>query len=154
MGTFADKACWYTILDGEGYTYVLFANGKEEGMTITAEVPGAFAAPLGDATVTFSEGSVTACLPPETTLAVKITDAPESGVYNGNIKLFHAGNGRVSAEEDVLLAVYQQWENAWELIGVYQDGDTIASINEGAYKVRMLHWDGLSPKEDAREWTN
>lgn len=141
-------------MDGEGYTYVLFANGKGEEMTVTATVPGAYAAPLGCAEVTFSGGNISASLMPMTTLAVKITDAPENGVYNGSVKLFHIGNGRVSAEENVFFAVYQQWENAWELMGVYKDGDIIESINEGTYKVKMLHWDGLSPREDVQEWTN
>ena len=123
-------------------------------MKVTADVPGAYAAPLGDAAVTFSGGTITASLMPMTTLAVKITDIPESGVYRGHVKLFHIGNGKVSTEEDVLFAVYRQWGEAWELMGVYQDGDTIESISEGTYRVKMLHWDGLSPREDAQKWTN
>lgn len=155
LGTFAeDKAGWYHVMDGEGYTYVLMANGSGNEATVTAEVPGAYAAPLGDQPVTFSEGKVIALLAPNSTLAIKITDIPEVGIYKDNIKQFRIKNGEVLAERNMLLALYQKYGDVWELLSVFKNGDVIQAVGNGEYKIKVLHWEGLSPKEDAQEWTN
>jgi len=155
LGTFAeDKAGWYHVMDGEGYTYVLMANGSGNEATVTAEVPGAYAAPLGDFSVTFSNGVLSAQLPPDSAVAVKITDTPGRGVYKENVKRYTVGNGTVWAEENIWFALYQQYGTAWELIGLYQNGDTVREVTQGVYKFKILHWDRLTPEEDAEEWTD
>ncbi len=142
------------MLDGEKYAYVLLANGKEDEATVTAEVPGAYAAPLGDFPVTFSDGVLSAQLPPESAFAVKITDTPDRGVYRENVKRYTVGNGTVRAEENIWFALYKQYGKAWELIGLYQNGDTVREVAQGVYKIKILHWDGMAPEEDAEEWTD
>ncbi|MBE7024779.1 MAG: hypothetical protein E7408_01830 [Ruminococcaceae bacterium] len=151
-GTY-DGNVWRTSRVENGTTYYLFVNSGQTAFS--ANVEGAYAREIvtenGSSVSDRASGGFTATLPPRSSLFFSTGDTALPGLYVGNTLKNSFAEGIVlrTAGAYEMGALYQRYGNAWELVRVYADGDSVTA-GEGTYKFKTFLWDAaLSPQHPA-----